>query len=144
MIHLLAIDYGRSHTGLAIATTPLPEPIATVSTHKVQQHITHLIDKHHIQAIVLGISENQMAKETRQFAATLTHFNLPLYLQDETLSSLETRQKLAQAGIKKSKRESKIDHLVAASILQAFIDTYDSLDTLDDLPKPATINKNKG
>ena len=124
MNHLLGIDYGTKHLGLAIATGPLAEPVATVPTGQSFDRIKQLIAEHQIDQIVIGISENQMADETKAFAESVKQSTkLPTVLHDETLSSLETRQKIAAANIKKSKREAKIDHLVAASILQDYIDS---------------------
>ena len=138
MKHLLCIDYGDKHIGLAVATTLIAEPVATVLKPESLDHIQKLINEYNIRALVVGISEGQMAKKTREYAHELNqNFDLPIYFQDETLSSLETRKKMAQAQKKKSKRESKIDHYVATGILQDFIDEHSPL---DELPKADRMN----
>jgi putative transcription antitermination factor YqgF len=122
-MNYLCVDYGLKHVGLAIATTPLAEPIATVPASQAVDRIAQLITDHQITQLVIGLSENQMAEKTRAFAGELARiFNLPVNFHDETLSSQETRQKMAQSGLKKSKREQKIDHLVAAAIIQDYLD----------------------
>jgi putative transcription antitermination factor YqgF len=138
MQRFLGIDYGEIHIGLAFADSSLAQPLETIQRHLALDQIQHLIHKLRIQALVVGISEHHMAQHTQRFAQQLHHLtHLPIYYQDETLSSYTTRVKIAQARAKKSRRQQKIDHLVAAQILQDFLDEYD----LANLPKPATIEK---
>lgn len=128
MKNLLCIDYGDQHVGLAVAATTLAEPLKTVPLNQALSFITGAIKQFNVSALVFGISEGAMAEKTRSFAATIeaaTH--LPVHFQDETLSSYDTRLHVAQAGVKRSKREQKIDHLVAATILQDFLDTHPNL-----------------
>lgn len=126
-MNILGIDYGTKHVGLAVATGPLAEPVATVSIDKSIDTINQLIREHQIGQIIIGISENQMAEETKNFADQVRQStNIDIIFHDETLSSQEMRQKVATAKMKKSKREAKIDHLVAAAILQDYIDSFGS------------------
>jgi putative Holliday junction resolvase len=124
-MHLLGIDYGRRHVGIAVATTPLADPVAVVPTQDSLNYVEKLINEYAIAAIVIGLSEGNLAQETQQFARRLQKKSkLPVYYQDETLSSYETRRQAAEAQIKRSRREGKLDHVVAAHILQAYIDTH--------------------
>ena len=48
--------------------------------------------------------------------------HLPVYFQDETLSTLEAKQKMFSAGVPQAKRRH--DHVAAAAlILQDYLDT---------------------
>ena len=124
----LGIDYGRKHIGLSIAHTAIAEPLITISALDGIARIIKFIDDQEITQLVVGISEGWMAIETKQFVAELkAHTNLPIHLQDETLSSFDTRVKLAKAKVKKSKREAKIDHYVSAAILQDYLDSRSSI-----------------
>jgi putative holliday junction resolvase len=106
-----------------MATTSLAEPLETVPVEKAEEVIGKLIEEQEIEALVIGLSEGKMAGESRDFGVRLGQvFKLPVYFQDETLSSLETRQRMAIAGKRQKVREGKIDHLVAAQILQDFLD----------------------
>lgn len=135
--NLLAFDYGRKHVGVARALNGLAEPITTVATETVFSWLDIFFKENKTEALVVGLSEHQMAYESKKFGLSLgQRYQLPVYGQDETLSSFETRKKLAQAGQKQSKLRAKIDHKVAASFLQEFIDTYD---TLAQVPQDATI-----
>jgi putative holliday junction resolvase len=123
-MNLLGIDYGEKHIGIAVATTFVAEALEVVPTHRVFDRISQLITEHKIDAIVVGISENQMGDKIKDFARSVSdRFHLPIHFQDETLSSQETRQQMAIKGVKKSIREAKTDHYVAAAILQDYIDS---------------------
>lgn len=135
--HLLAIDFGTKHLGLAVATSPIADPLETVSIDHFWQKLDRLLEEYTVTAIVIGMSENKMAKHIQDFAREVhQHTALPIYFQDETLSSQETRMTLSKLGAKQKKLRNKIDHLVAASILQEFIDTYAAL---DQVPIAATM-----
>lgn len=123
-MNLLGIDYGEKHIGVAIATTFIAEALEIIPSHKAINRISQLIKEYKVDSIVLGISENQMGEQIKAFGGKLSAtFHLPIHFQDETLSSQETRQLMAIKGVKKSIREAKTDHYVAAAILQDFIDS---------------------
>lgn len=123
-MNLLGIDYGDKHVGLALATTFVAEALEVVPTHQAIDRIRSLIKTYNIDAIVLGLSENQMGEKIKHFARLLSDtFHLPVHFQDETLSSQETRKKMAIQGIKRSIRQAKTDHFVAAAILQDYLDS---------------------
>jgi len=124
-MNLLGIDYGRKHTGIAVATTFVAEPLEVVLTKNVVERIKQYLKEYQIDAIVVGLSENEMGTEIKDFVASLRQdITVPLYFQDETLSSQDSRRQLAQMGVKRSKRQAKTDHYAAATILQDFIDTH--------------------
>jgi putative transcription antitermination factor YqgF len=123
-MNLLGLDYGDKHIGIAIATTFIAEALEIAPNSAWKQRIKQLIAKHQIDEIVVGISENVMAEKIKQFAAELRdEFHLPIHFHDETLSSQDTRRQMAIHGVKKSVREAKTDHFVAAAILQDYIDS---------------------
>lgn len=124
-MNFLGIDYGEQSIGLAVASGPLAEPLLTVKKNQALSAISQLIDQHSVGTLILGLSEGQMADKTRAFGTLLeTTFNLPVIYHDETLSSQEVRVAAAKMGMKKTKREGKIDHLVAAAILQDYLDSH--------------------
>lgn len=119
----LCVDYGVSHCGIAIGINGLAEPLKTVSTESVFHYLREYITEYKPSKIVIGLSEGEMAVKTKKFASLVsTQFNLQVVFEDETLSSQEVRQEIAQSRMKKSKREAKIDHMVAAKILQDYLD----------------------
>jgi len=125
MKNYLCLDYGEKHVGAALATTFVAEPLEVIPTHQAISYASQIIQEYGITDIVLGISENQMAERTREFAQVLiTQFHLPIHYHDETLTSQDTRRELAQLGAKRKTRQAKIDHYVAAAILQDFLDSH--------------------
>ncbi len=126
-MNYLGLDYGDKHIGVAYATTFVAEALEIIPHHKAIPRLSELLHAHKIDAIVLGISENQMGEKIREFARLLSDtFHLPVHFQDETLSSQDTRRQMAIQGVKKSVREAKTDHYVAAAILQDYLDSLDN------------------
>lgn len=122
----LAIDFGLKHLGLATADGPLAEIFGekTYDTEpQALQFIARVCEEQAIDQIIIGLSENKMAVITKAFAEKLkTLINLPIIFQDETLSSVEAKQKLLEANAPKFKRRQ--DHSAAAVlILQDYLDT---------------------
>lgn len=130
--NFLAIDYGTKRIGLAINVASLVEPLLVI-THEaksneqgVSQEVLTALEavcrERHIDEIVLGISENEMAAKTTAFAKQLTSFlQLPVQFHDETLSSAEVQARLREAGFNLSRHQGPIDHFAAALILEDFL-----------------------
>ena len=94
----LGIDYGTKRIGLAIATTPIAEPLKILKQETAIPQIKQICDDHKITQIILGISESDMAKQTKAFAQLLKKaLKLPITFQNETLSSREVHQKLQKS-----------------------------------------------
>lgn len=124
----LAIDFGTKRIGLARSYGSLAEPWhvlnqADFADHAaICQQINRLINQEKIAQIVVGISENESERKTREFIAELEkHVTVPIITFDETLSSQAAEAKLVEAG--SSRRRPTIDHFAAAEILQEWIDT---------------------
>jgi putative Holliday junction resolvase len=91
--------------------------------------IGRVVASENIEAIVLGLplnmddSEGPQAKKVRAFAKELqVHVRVPVYFQDERLSSFGAEEKLEEIGLSKGKKRERLDALAAAEILQAFLD----------------------
>lgn len=125
MKHYLGIDYGRKNIGIALATTPLADPLKVINNDQnTIPAIIKVISDNNIDTIVLGISENQMAIDTKQFAKNLKQkLSIPLVFQDETLSSHLAQKKLLHT--KKSSRSKPQDAYQAALMLQGYLDNLD-------------------
>jgi len=123
----LGVDFGLKHLGLAIASSPLAEPLNQYhyqSTEQALSFLTHLIHEQQINIIVLGLPEGQLKSLVRQFGQQLTQAaQLPVFYQDETLSTYEAKQRLLSAKKPQSKRRQ--DHQAAAAIiLQNYLDEH--------------------
>ena len=128
----LAIDYGTKRTGLAIcdADETIASPLEVVHGQKeLLEKIAKLIETEDVGAIVLGLplnmddSQGPQAKLTLKFAEKLRKsLQIPVYLQDERLSSFGAEEKLSSAGIKKTAQKNRLDAVAAAEILEAFLE----------------------
>jgi putative Holliday junction resolvase len=124
-MNYLAIDYGTKRIGLARSIGWLAEPMMILSySDKVVEQIYDLCKEYQIDELVVGISEGEMAEETKAFAEILKKkVELPLHYVDETLSSKEVTEMVRQSGKKMKDRREPIDHFAAAHVLQQFLDS---------------------
>ncbi len=110
-MNYLGLDYGNEHVGVAIATTPLAEPLTTLSTKRSLQLIKDLIKKHSIDEVVIGDCPSDYLKG----------IDIPVHIVDETLTSHDAREYLLHTT--QSKRRS-LEHAVSAAlILQSYLDS---------------------
>lgn len=132
-MNVLCIDYGTKRIGIAIATTPLAEPIEVIPnaiksnseivSPQAMTRLLLLLEEHRIEKIIVGISEETMADQTRIFIEKLSqNTSLPVEEMDETLSSYQAYEYMK--SMKKSKREGVRDHYAAAHILQNYLDSH--------------------
>lgn len=128
----LAIDYGTKRTGLAIcdAAETIASPLAVLHGQKeLLNKIAEIVKTENVDAIVLGLPLNMSGTESSQtklvlkFAEQLKNrLFVPIYLQDERLSSFGAEEKLAPAEFTRGKRKKRIDAVAAAEILEAFLE----------------------
>jgi putative Holliday junction resolvase len=127
----LAIDYGNKRTGLAICdqSETIVSPLAVISSGKdLVNKILDVINKENVQAVVVGLPLNMddskgfQAQLSMKFAEQLkTKLQIPLYLQDERLSSFAAEEKLAPAQYTRAKKKERLDAIAAAEILELFL-----------------------
>jgi len=120
-MNLLCLDYGLKHIGIAIATTPIAEPLLTIDTNQALDRLPPLINSHHIDHIIIGLPQGRVEESVHQFVSNLkSQVAIPIILHDETLSSKEAHQQLAHAN--KKTRSGPDHHYAAAIILQDYLD----------------------
>ena len=126
-MRILAIDYGQKKVGVALATSRLAEPyrvIRYLSSEALIEELGKIIDEEKIEELVIGVSEGEMGKESKEFGEILKkEFNMPLHFQDETLTTQEAQELSFKAGIKRIKRKKLEDAYSAALILEAYLDS---------------------
>ena len=128
----LAIDYGGKRTGLAICDEgeTICSPIGMLTTGKnLIDEILAVIVEHNAAAVIVGLPLNMddtagdAAKRVYAFGDKLkNHVDIPVYFQDERLSSFDAEQKLAGTMTRK-KKKARLDAIAAAAILQSFLDS---------------------
>jgi putative holliday junction resolvase len=128
----LAIDYGIKRTGLAICdrNETITSPLAVIEGQKgLLKRIEDIIKTEDVGAIVLGLplnmddSEGPQAKLVLKFSEQLkADLGIPVFLQDERLSSFIAEEKIAAAELTRKKKKKRLDAIAAAEILQAFLE----------------------
>lgn len=122
----LAIDYGTKRVGVAISRLFLAEPLKVLPRDRAVQQLAEIIREEKPNALMLGIADGPMVEQGRAFVQELLKVIGPLQIieVDETLSSVETHEKLAKSSMSRSKRQGDIDHYAAAAFLQDYLDTH--------------------
>jgi len=127
----LAIDLGDKRTGLAIcdAEEVIASPLCLIEDQtSLITRIKKIIDDEQVGGLVVGLplnmddTEGPKAKQIRAFAKELgDNVELPIYFQDERLTSFDAEKKLAGQYTRKKKKK-RLDAIAAAVILQAFLE----------------------
>ena len=135
MGRILAIDFGRKRTGLAV-TDPLritANPLITIPTHTLETWLTEYFAKETVDEVVIGhpYQMNGEDSESMQYIQPfINRFrkvfpNMPLREYDERFTSVIAYQAMIAGGMKKSQRQDKsvVDKLAACIILEGYLDS---------------------
>lgn len=130
---LLALDLGQKRVGAAVSdemrlsVRPLP-PLARASWKRFVEAVALLVRDFDAQALVIGLplgldgTEKSAAIEIRRQARNLgLSLQLPVFLQDERLTSVEAEGELRAAGYAADEIRARIDSEAAALILRDFL-----------------------
>jgi putative Holliday junction resolvase len=133
MGRVLAIDYGKKRTGLAV-TDPLKiiaTALETVLTNDLLAYLKNYASSEPVEQIVLGLPVNLNSQDTditadvRKFADVLRlNFpEIPVHFYDERFTSKMALQSMIDSGTKKKDRREKgnLDKISAVIILQSFL-----------------------
>lgn len=132
---ILAMDFGEKFIGLAtycVNRDPYPTPYGRIENKSwdfVNKELHKIIQDELIDLIVIGVpllldgkatSSTQRAKDFIQLVQN--RFALPLYEQDETLSTFEAESRMKNSPQYNFQADySKIDAVAASVILEDFI-----------------------
>lgn len=130
---ILALDLGQKLVGAAISderlvTTKRLPPLKRSNWKKLLQDVRHLVERFDAQTIVVGLplrldgTDGDAATSVRRLATNLARsIELPIYLQDERLTSFEAMANLKAEGVKPNDIPAFIDGEAAAMILRDFL-----------------------
>ena len=135
MGRILAIDYGRKRTGLAV-TDPsqiIATPLETVRTHLAIEFLKKYNSSEGIESIVIGMPKNLQNEDTdstpyvRSFITLLqkTFPDKSIHQVDERFTSKIAFAAMISGGMKKKERRKKenVDKISATIILQSFLES---------------------
>ena len=135
MSRILAIDYGKKRTGIAVTDIlqMIANGLTTVVTTELMDFVLKYVDKEPVERIIVG-HPKQMNNEDSENMKRIIPFvnqlkkklpNIPVELVDERFTSVLAHQAMLDGGLKKKARQNKalVDEISATIILQSYLET---------------------
>jgi putative Holliday junction resolvase len=134
MGRLLAIDYGKKRTGLAVTDSLriIATALDTVSTDELLTYLKNYLGRETIDAFVIGMprtlknEDSEIAPAVRAFITELHKAfpGKPIHEVDERFTSSMAQRAMIEGGMKKKDRRVKgnADKISAVLILQQFME----------------------
>ena len=133
MGRILAIDYGRKRTGLAV--TDILQIVAngleTVPTHTLMQYLKDYVAREPVDKIVVGLPKQMNGEQSesmqyiKPFVARLAKElpDIPVEMYDERFTSTLAHRAMIEGGMNKSDRRDKarVDSIAATIILNDYL-----------------------
>ncbi|MBR2638014.1 MAG: Holliday junction resolvase RuvX [Bacteroidaceae bacterium] len=134
MARILAVDYGKRRTGLAVTDELqlIAGGLATVETTTVIQYILDYMKREPVELIVVGLPKqmnNQLSENMLRIEPFVNRLrklvDVPVEYYDERFTSVLAHQAILQSGIGKMARRNKelVDEISATIILQSFMES---------------------
>lgn len=135
MARILAIDYGKKRTGLAVTDVLqiIANGLTTVPTHTLMDFILDYVKREPVERIVVGLpkqmnnqpSENMVRIEPFVNRLRKVFPTIPVEYVDERFTSVLAHQAMLDGGLKKKDRQRKelVDEISATIILQSYMDS---------------------
>ncbi|MCL4114017.1 UNVERIFIED_CONTAM: hypothetical protein GTU68_025279 [Idotea baltica] len=133
MGRILALDYGRKRTGIAVTDELqlIASGLTTVATEELLPFLVMYIKDEKVDQIVIG-EPKQMNNEPSESEADIIVFikklkeklpEIPIVRQDERFTSKMAMSSMIVGGMGKKKRQNKalVDEISATLILQAYL-----------------------
>ncbi|OAV67192.1 putative Holliday junction resolvase [Bacteroidales bacterium Barb6XT] len=135
MGRIVAIDYGRKRTGLAVTDRlqMIATGLTTVPSGELATYLKAYLAREPVELFVVGLpkqmnnepSENM--KHVEAFVACLRRAipEVPVQYYDERFTSVMAKQAMIAGGLKKKRRQDKAltDEVSAVIILQAYMES---------------------
>ena len=135
MSRILAIDYGRKRTGVAVsdAMQIIANGLTTVPTHELLDFITGYVQKEPVERILVGLPKqmNNEASESMKYIDPFVRSlkkrlpEIPVEFVDERFTSVLAHRTMLEAGLKKKDRQNKalVDEFSATIFLQTYLES---------------------
>lgn len=133
-MRLMGLDIGDRTIGVAVSDLLgwTAQGVSTIRRKSLEYDLEQLeeyIKEYGVEAFVLGLPLNmngtsgEAVEKVKAMAATLTEqFGLPVYYQDERLSTVSAHRALIEGDISRKGRKKVVDKLAAVFILQTYLD----------------------
>jgi len=133
MARVLALDFGKKRTGIAVTDELqiIASGLTTVDTKDIFTFLRNYIQKENVELFLIG-EPKQMNNEVSESEAMIIPFikklnnifaNIPVKRIDERFTSKMAFQTMIDSGLSKKKRKDKalIDEISATIILQTYL-----------------------
>lgn len=139
MGRIIAIDYGRKRSGIAVSDILkiTANGLTTVRTHLLMDFILDYVQKEQVERILIGLPKqmNNEASESMKYIEPFVNLlrkklpDMPLEYVDERFTSVMAHRTMLEAGLKKKARQNKalVDEISATIILQSYLENQSFL-----------------
>ncbi len=134
MARILAIDYGKKRTGLAVTDMLqiTANPLLTIETRDLMAWLQNYLQTEQVEKVVIGHPTQMNGQESESMnyiRPFMERFRvafptIPLVAFDERFTSVLAHQAMLAGGMKKKDRQNKavVDKLAACIILEGYME----------------------
>lgn len=134
MGRILAIDYGKKRTGIAVTDVLqlIANGLTTVPTNELQAFLLDYVNREPVDKVIIGLPK-QMNNENSDNMKNITPFvqslsaklSIPIEFFDERFTSVIAQRAMIDGGLKKKARQNKalVDEISATIILQSYLES---------------------
>lgn len=135
MSRILAIDYGKKRTGIAV-TDPMQiiaNGLTTVPTSQLMDFVLDYVRREVVERIIIGHPKQMNNEDSENMKRIVPFMNqlkkklpdMPVELYDERFTSVLAHQAMLAGGLKKKDRQNKalVDEISATIILQSYLES---------------------
>lgn len=132
---VLALDIGEKTIGTALSdeaeTRAIPGRtlLRGESSRKAASAVREVVQLNEVCEIVVGLplmmdgTQGVQVEKVKDFVATLRNYiRVPIYYQDERLSTLEAERPMMAMGVSRKERKERVDSIAASLFLQTYLD----------------------
>ena len=135
MSRIIAIDYGKKRTGIAVTDILqlIANGLTTVPTTELMDFLLNYVAKEPVERIIVGHPKQMNNEDSENMKRIVPFVNLlkkklpqiPVELVDERFTSVLAHQAMLDGGLKKKDRQDKalVDEISATIILQSYLES---------------------
>ena len=135
MSRILAIDYGKKRTGIAVTDILqiIANGLTTVPTTELMDFILKYVEQEPVERIVVGYPKqmnNEDSGNMKRMVPFVNHLkkklpHIPVEWVDERFTSVLAHQAMLDGGLRKKARQNKalVDEISATIILQSYLES---------------------
>lgn len=134
MGRILAIDYGKKRTGIAVTDVLqlIANGLTTVPTNELLAFLLDYVSREPVDKVIIGLpkqmnnEDSDNMKNISPFVQSLSaKLSIPIEFFDERFTSVIAQRAMIDGGLKKKARQNKalVDEISATIILQSYLES---------------------